>query len=188
MVQSVDEVLKERGTRYGVFMGQARIAQSLHIVLRQGMEMAGKNTFDFAQDELEAMHMIVNKIARIYNGDNHYSDSWRDIAGYATLVADRLDNDTQEQKRLAYMKEQYERNRTPEQIEAHRAGDANPTWEEDIERQAAGEEPRVDNRPTGQPELRRLPVRLEVQDGIHSSTSETQPGVPGAPRPERCDC
>ena len=89
MVQSINDVLEERGRRYGVFMGQARIAQSLHMVLRQGMEMAGKSPFDFAPDELEAMHMIVNKIARIYNGDNHYSDSWRDIAGYATLVADR---------------------------------------------------------------------------------------------------
>ena len=115
MVQRVEQVLEERGKRYGIFMNQARIAQSLHIVLRQGMEMAGKNTFDFAPDELEAMHMIVNKIARIYNGDNHYSDSWRDIAGYATLVADRLDNDTQEQERLTDMKEQYERNRDPEQ-------------------------------------------------------------------------
>jgi len=178
MVQSTAEVLEERGTRYGVFMGQARIAQSLHIVLRQGMEMAGKNTFDFAPDELEAMHMIVNKIARIYNGDNHYSDSWRDIAGYATLVADRLDNDTQEQKRLADMKEQYERNRNPEQIEANRGCDEGC----DCERKAEGSEPDSDNRPTGQPELRRLPVRLEVQDGIHSSTSETQPGVPGTPR------
>ena len=181
MVQSVAEVLEERGTRYGVFTGQARIAQSLHIVLRQGMEMAGKNTFDFAPDELEAMHMIINKIARIYNGDNHYSDSWRDIAGYATLVADRLDNDTQEQKRLTDMKEQYERNRDPRQIEADRSdnesnqtrGDSEPS--EDCPTECPC-------RPTGQPELRRLPVRLEVQDGIHSSTSETQPGVPGTPR------
>ena len=144
MVQSVAQVLEERGTRYGVFTGQARIAQSLHIVLRQGMEMAGKNIFDFAPDELEAMHMIVNKIARIYNGDNHYSDSWRDIAGYATLVADRLDNDTQEQKRLDDMKEQHERNRNPEQIEVK---------------------------------------RLEVQDGIHITPTETEPGASGTPRP-----
>ena len=171
MVQSTAEVLEERGTRYGVFMGQAQIAQSLHLVLDQGMKLTGKTKFSFAPDQLEAMNMIVNKIARIYNGDPHYSDSWRDIAGYATLVADRLDNDTQEQKRLTDMKEQYERNRTPEQIEANRAVDANPTWEEDIERQAAGTESGVDSRPTGQPELRRLPVRLEVQDGTHSSDS-----------------
>jgi hypothetical protein len=142
------------------------------------MEMAGKNTFDFAPDELEAMHMIVNKIARIYNGDNHYSDSWRDIAGYATLVADRLDNDTQEQKRLADMKEQYERNRTPEQIKADRGCDEGC----DCATEPTAAEPGSDNRPTGQPELRRLPVGLEVQDGIHNSTSETQPGVPGTPR------
>ncbi len=178
MVQSVAEVLEERGTRYGVFMGQARIAQSLHIVLRQGMEMAGKNTFDFAPDELEAMHMIVNKIARIYNGDNHYSDSWRDIAGYATLVADRLDNDTQEEKRLIEMKEQYERNRNPEDVKADRGCDEGC----DCERDTTSAEPASDNRPTGQPELRRLPVRLQVQDGIHAATSETQPGVPGTPR------
>ncbi len=118
MVQSTAEVLEERGTRYGVFMGQARIAQSLHIVLEQGMKRSGKTRLDFAPDQLEAINMIVNKIGRIYNGDPHYSDSWRDIAGYATLVADRLDNDTEEQKRLAQIKEQYERNRTPEQIKS----------------------------------------------------------------------
>ena len=158
-------------------MNQARIAQSLHIVLRQGIEMAGKNTFDFAPDQLEAINMIVNKIARIYNGDPHYADSWRDIAGYATLVADRLDNDNAKREKSIesqkIAKEQYERNRTPEQIEANRTVDAKPTWEEDLERQAADKEPGSDNRPTGQPELRRLPVRLEVQDGIHDSTSET---------------
>lgn len=188
MVQSVAQVLEERGTRYGVFMGQARIAQSIHIVLEQGMKLSGKNRFDFAPDELEAMHMIINKIARIYNGDNHYSDSWRDIAGYATLVADRLDNDTAKEQKLIeekkYAQEQYERNRNPEQIEANRGCDEGC----DCERKAEGSEPDSDNRPTGQPELRRLPVRLEVQDGIHSSTSETQPGVPGTCGQERCNC
>ena len=147
-MDNITDILRERGTRYGVFMGQARIAQSLHIVLRHGLEMAGKSPFDFAPDELEAMNMIVNKIARIHNGDNHYSDSWRDIAGYATLVADRLDNDTQEQ----------------------RGCDEGC----DCATEPAGTEPGVDNRPAGQPELRRLPVGLEVQDGIHNSTSELE--------------
>ena len=63
MVQSTAQVLEERGTRYGIFMNQARIAQSIHIVLDQGMELAGKNRFSFAPDQLEAMNMIVNKIA-----------------------------------------------------------------------------------------------------------------------------
>lgn len=93
MVQSTAEVLKERGTRYGVFANQAMIAQSIHAVLEESMiKLTGKTRYSFAPDQLEAMNMIVNKIARIYNGDPHYSDSWRDIAGYATLVADRLDN------------------------------------------------------------------------------------------------
>lgn len=182
MVQSTAEVLEERGTRYGVFMGQAQIAQSLHLVLDQGMKLTGKTKFSFAPDQLEAMNMIVNKIARIYNGDPHYSDSWRDIAGYATLVADRLDNDKEEEKRLIKAREQYERNRDPREIEANRAVDANPTWEEDIERQAALQEADRPSRPTGQPELRRLPVRLEVQDGNETLTSETRPSVPVPPR------
>ena len=42
-------------------------------------------------DQREAMEMICQKMARIMNGDPNYSDSWHDIAGYATLVANRLD-------------------------------------------------------------------------------------------------
>jgi hypothetical protein len=34
--------------------------------------------------------MICHKMARIMNGDPNYVDSWADIAGYATLVANRL--------------------------------------------------------------------------------------------------
>jgi hypothetical protein len=149
MVQSVAQVLEERGTRYGQFINQAGIAQGLHQVLEFGMQVAGKTRFDFYVDELEAINMIVNKIARIYNGDPHYSDSWRDIAGYATLVADRLDNDMLEQKRLieqkAIAQEQYERNRTPEQIKADRGCDEGC----DCNGTSEGAELISDNRPTG---------------------------------------
>lgn len=175
MVQSTAQVLEERGTRYGVFMGQAQIAQSIHLVLEQGMKLSGKNRFSFDPDQLEAVNMIVNKLARIYNGDPHYSDSWRDIAGYATLVADRLDNDTKEQKLI-------EENVNDER----NAGDARQDRSCDegceCERKAEGTEPGSDSRPTGQPELRRMPVTLEVQDGTDTLTSQTTPGVPGAPR------
>lgn len=41
-------------------------------------------------DQKEALEMIASKIARILNGNTNNEDSWRDIAGYATLVADRL--------------------------------------------------------------------------------------------------
>jgi len=34
--------------------------------------------------------MNAHKIGRILNGDPNWSDSWHDIAGYAQLVANRL--------------------------------------------------------------------------------------------------
>lgn len=184
-MQSTAQILDERGTRYGVFMGQAQIAQSLHLVLDQGMKLSGKTKFSFAPDQLEAINMIVNKIARIYNGDPHYSDSWRDIAGYATLVADRLDNDMKEQKLI----EEEKNERDARDAGQDRPGDEGaPTWEESIRQQQPDKESGGDSRPDGQSPVRRLPVRLEVQDGIHSSTSETQPGVPGTCGQERCNC
>lgn len=178
MVQSTAEVLAERGQRYGQFMGQARIAQSLHIVLEQGRELAGKNRFSFAPDELEAINMIVNKLARIVNGDPHYSDSWRDIAGYATLVADRLDNDMQQQKLIE--EELNERSRNASEVETNRADNESdrPEGYRGLEQDTAAD---GDSRPTGRSELRRLPVRLEVQDGQIGATSETTPGVPVYP-------
>jgi hypothetical protein len=42
-------------------------------------------------DQWEAMEMIAHKLARIINGDPDYHDNWADIAGYAKLVADRLE-------------------------------------------------------------------------------------------------
>lgn len=177
-MQSTKEILDERGTRYGVFMGQAQIAQSIHIVIEQGMKLNGKNRFDFAPDQLEAINMIVNKMARIINGDPHYSDSWRDIAGYATLVADRLDNDTAKQKLIE--EEMNERNRT--ETETDRTDNEPDTTRGDSGQEADRPAERP-SRPTGRTELRRLPVRLEVQDGYHNTpTTEAVPGVPTEPR------
>lgn len=172
MVQSVAQVLEERGTRYGQFINQAGIAQGLHQVLEFGMQVSGKTRFDFYVDELEAINMIVNKIARIYNGDPHYSDSWRDIAGYATLVADRLDNDMQKQK-LIEAKEEDDRSRNTEDVESNRTGDESDRPEG---RGGLAEDKGIisDNRPTGRSELRRLPV-----DG---ETTETRVAVRTTPR------
>lgn len=41
-------------------------------------------------DMREALEMIAHKIGRILAGDPAYDDSWVDIAGYATRVAERL--------------------------------------------------------------------------------------------------
>lgn len=177
MVQSTAEVLNERGKRYGVFMQQAQIAQSIHLVLDQAMKLTGKTKFDFAPDQLEAINMIVNKIGRIYNGDPNYSDSWRDIAGYATLVADRLDNDTQRK----LLESQNERSRNTEEAETNRT-DNEPNRPEGHRGLEEDSRVNVPYRPTGRSELRRMPVVLEVQDGTDTLTSQTYPGVPGTHR------
>ena len=85
---STDAMLAERGSRYGAFVRQAEIAVRLKAILAE-YHVQGDN--DLAYDQMEALHMICNKLGRIINGDPDYSDSWHDIAGYAKLVANRLD-------------------------------------------------------------------------------------------------
>lgn len=161
MVQSTQQVLAERGTRYGKFINQAGIAQGIHSVIEYGMGVAGKTKHkDFYVDELEALNMIVNKLARIVNGDNHYSDSWRDIAGYATLVADRLDkaNNILESQNDGTRTET-ETNRTDNESNQAR-GDSGQEQDSSTERPS---------RPTRRTKLRGVSV-----DG---ETPETEPGV-----------
>ena len=83
--KSISEILAERGSRYGSFMGNATIAQHIKMIF-WGQESFSK----LAPDQREALEMIAHKIARILNGDPNYSDNWVDIAGYAKLVSDRL--------------------------------------------------------------------------------------------------
>lgn len=86
----LEETLKDRDRRYGTFMNQAIISNAFHNVLKDGCRINDKTLSDFSSDELEALRMIFNKLARIINGDNHYRDSWEDISGYAMLVANRI--------------------------------------------------------------------------------------------------
>ena len=83
----VDTILSERHGTYGYFINQATVSQELKKVLFH--ELAARNK-DLAPDQIEAIEMILHKIARIVNGDEDHIDSWHDISGYATLVADRL--------------------------------------------------------------------------------------------------
>jgi len=84
---NVDAILNTRASSYGSFATQAKIAQRLKHVAHTA---AGEQDKTFAHDQAEALDMIFGKIARIVNGDPNHIDSWVDIAGYATLVSDRL--------------------------------------------------------------------------------------------------
>lgn len=84
----VTEVLEERGSRYGLFTDHAEITQTFKTLTRGYLDERNKLLDD---DQQEALDMIYHKIGRILNGDPNYADSWIDIAGYAKLVADRLE-------------------------------------------------------------------------------------------------
>ena len=70
---------------YGTFAENARISQSIKDAM-----LVSRNWPDMRADQREALEMIAGKVARILNGDPEHFDSWHDIAGYATLVADTM--------------------------------------------------------------------------------------------------
>jgi len=85
---TIDAVLDERGSRYGKFESHAEITQTLK---REAARYLTRQRKELSFDQQEALDMIFHKIGRIINGDPDYADSWVDIAGYAKLVADRLE-------------------------------------------------------------------------------------------------
>lgn len=87
MTSDLIATLEERDKRYGSFIEHARITQDLNDIM-QGAP-AWRKWMD--SDQYEALEMIAHKLGRILNGDPNYADPWRDIAGYAMLVANRLE-------------------------------------------------------------------------------------------------
>lgn len=83
----ITETLQKRGERYGRFTGHAECTQDLKQIISEHLHLRRKA---LAHDQQEALDMIMHKVGRIINGDPDYADSWHDIAGYAQLVADRL--------------------------------------------------------------------------------------------------
>lgn len=81
-------LITERGSRYGKFKDGAEIMQSLKDTMR---DVDGWNNLTASQKE--ALDMIQHKIGRILNGDPTYDDSWKDIAGYATLIVNELNGE-----------------------------------------------------------------------------------------------
>ena len=82
---SINKTLEQRGSRYGKFKDVAATTYALQEILRNA-----KNHEHMTDDQVIALDMICNKIARIVNGDPSYIDNWHDISGYATLVEQEL--------------------------------------------------------------------------------------------------
>ena len=85
-----EALITGRGSRYGKFKDGAEIMQSLKDTMR---DVDGWNNLTASQKE--ALDMIQHKIGRILNGDPAYDDSWKDIAGYATLIVNELNGNAQ---------------------------------------------------------------------------------------------
>lgn len=87
---NVDAVLDSRAKDYGKFIEGAEIMQMLKRLVHNYIEDRGT---PLAFDQREAIDMIIHKLGRIINGNPDKVDHWVDIAGYSTLVADRLQGD-----------------------------------------------------------------------------------------------
>jgi len=78
--------LEQRKKIYGDFQEISEISQKIK-------DMYYANITDEIDATInEAFEMIAHKLARIINGGSRYIDNWRDIAGYAQLAVDYLDN------------------------------------------------------------------------------------------------
>lgn len=85
--QEVDAILNARGSKYGSYMESANTAIRIKSAMHDAIFGSNLEVFP---DQLLSLDMIAVKISRIVNGDPNHTDSWIDIAGYAQLVADRL--------------------------------------------------------------------------------------------------
>jgi hypothetical protein len=83
----VDATLDARAVDYGKFIEGAEVMQMLKRVVQNALNNRDKT---LAHDQAESLDMIIHKIGRIINGNPDVIDHWLDIAGYAQLVADRL--------------------------------------------------------------------------------------------------
>ena len=82
---SIDKTLEQRGDKYGSFVDNATMTQSLMRVIQC------HPGYDKLSDcHKEAFHMIFHKISRCVCGDVNYIDNIHDIVGYAKLLENFL--------------------------------------------------------------------------------------------------
>ena len=88
MTTDISALLKERGRTHGDYVVHARVTQDLKRVITHHICDLDIKLHD---DMAETLDMIAHKIGRIIAGNPAEPDHWRDIAGYAQLVANRLE-------------------------------------------------------------------------------------------------
>ena len=88
MTTDINALLDERARTHGDYAVHALITQDLKRVITHHVADLDRRLDDDMQESLD---MITHKIGRIIAGYPAEPDHWRDIAGYAQLVANRLE-------------------------------------------------------------------------------------------------
>lgn len=90
-----EEAIEQRTAQYGNYQNLAALSRTLTEATLKHYEKTHTTGTDaparLPHFMVEALTMINHKIARMANGNAYYKDNWVDIAGYAQLVADILE-------------------------------------------------------------------------------------------------
>lgn len=98
IMTDVKETLAKRGSVYGHFKDNAKVAQAFKDVWRGAKGCRSAPNIEVQSVVNEGIEMILHKIARLANGDPCHYDSVLDIVGYATLIKEYLDEQAKVEK------------------------------------------------------------------------------------------
>lgn len=79
---TIDDVLQERGARYGTFSQNGALYHALKTLL---------TTEKASPVQQMCLDMISMKLSRMINGDINYRDNWVDIIGYCKGALGEVD-------------------------------------------------------------------------------------------------
>ena len=88
MTTDINVLLAERERTHGDYVTHALVTQDLKRVITHHVADLDRRLDD---DMAETLDMIAHKIGRIIAGNAAEPEHWRGIAGYAPLVANRLE-------------------------------------------------------------------------------------------------
>ena len=86
-MSKIQDTLNEREKTYGSYAENCELTQDVKDILR-----AHHGWKSMSPQAKQSVEMIVYKLARIITGDHGHKDSWHDIAGFAILITQDLNN------------------------------------------------------------------------------------------------
>lgn len=90
VMSGIDVILDAREARYGGFRNNSKVSQAIKSSMKSGLGWD-----KLLPTQQESLDQIASKISRIVSGgDTSYTDSWKDISGYAELVVKELSNES----------------------------------------------------------------------------------------------